>query len=196
MLNLLLAGRTKLRGFTLIEMLVAVAIAGVIIAAIAATTTQTLSVSASTANHEDVIKQLENALHYLDRDVQMAWPGHIGTDNPSPYPRAFSAGLTLRWQDFTDPNFDALADNQKHVVTYSVNTSTHDLYRLELVDNVQSSNLRLAQHVSSGAADSNYTFASGILSAKLTADTGGFKAASGSRTVQTMPRTNQPTPTP
>jgi prepilin-type N-terminal cleavage/methylation domain-containing protein len=71
------------RGFALIELMVALAITGVIGAVISVTVIQMMTVQASTQNRVDAVKQVESALHYINEDIQMAFPGQSSVNNSS-----------------------------------------------------------------------------------------------------------------
>lgn len=60
------------RGFTLYEMLVSLAILGVIIPVIGMSIFQVLSINTLTGNHLTAVKQVENALYRINRDAHMA----------------------------------------------------------------------------------------------------------------------------
>ena len=57
-------------GFTLIEVLIALAITGIISTAVVITIYQMQSVSASHYAHITAVNQVQNGLHYINRDVQ------------------------------------------------------------------------------------------------------------------------------
>jgi prepilin-type N-terminal cleavage/methylation domain-containing protein len=63
-------GRQK--GYTLVEILVAMAITAIIGTVITVSLSQTMAVSWSGNKHMVAIKQVENALFYINRDVQAA----------------------------------------------------------------------------------------------------------------------------
>ena len=60
------------RGFTLIEILVAMIITVAIGAVVTTAVTEVTRVSAKSLNHQAAITQMENGVHYLSRDAQQA----------------------------------------------------------------------------------------------------------------------------
>jgi prepilin-type N-terminal cleavage/methylation domain-containing protein len=59
-------------GFTLIEIVVAMGVAGIILGAITSTFYQILMNNTRNTAHVMAVKQVENSLHFMLRDVQMA----------------------------------------------------------------------------------------------------------------------------
>jgi prepilin-type N-terminal cleavage/methylation domain-containing protein len=59
-------------GFTLVETLIVVAISSIIAVIITSSISQIISVNNFNKNHMEAIKQVENALQYINRDVQVA----------------------------------------------------------------------------------------------------------------------------
>jgi prepilin-type N-terminal cleavage/methylation domain-containing protein len=80
------------RGFTLVEMLIVLAIAGIVTAAATMTIIQVISGSSSSSNHMTAVRQVQNAGFWVSRDAQMAQ-----SVAPAPYPDGFP--LTLTWTD-------------------------------------------------------------------------------------------------
>jgi prepilin-type N-terminal cleavage/methylation domain-containing protein len=79
---------TKNAGFTLIEVMVAVAITAIIGVVLTASIFQIMTVQSSTKDRVDAVKQVENALHYVNQDAQMAFPGQSPVNNSSNYFRS------------------------------------------------------------------------------------------------------------
>jgi prepilin-type N-terminal cleavage/methylation domain-containing protein len=171
------------KGFTLIELLIALAIVAVVGTVLAATITQLIVVQAADKNHMEVVDQLQNAMHYINRDAQTAWPGKVDADNGSSYPTplAFSGhSLILEWRDYTDPAYTPDAPNKKHVITYSVNNG--ELKRSETVDSGAPVVSILARDID--GANSSYSYNNAVLTIKLTSAISGVKSATETRTLQ------------
>jgi prepilin-type N-terminal cleavage/methylation domain-containing protein len=186
------------QGFTLVELIVAVAITGFIAASLSLSISQLFSVSVADRNRMEAVKQVENALHYINRDVQMARGALIYTrvdeyGNPDaisftetvPSPLSIYTGLDLHglvlyWKDY---EVDPLEDN---LVEYSLEGT--DLKRTHYTGNppVISTVNTVASHVVS--VDSSYSYDGTILTANVNADVGGYQPAPESRTLQVKPR--------
>ena len=97
------------KGFTLIEVMIAVAIMGIIMPVIAMTTTALLTNHQQANDHNVILHQVQNAGYWISRDVQMA--KDVIFDDPSGFP------LTLDIPVDTDENnnysVDYLFDGNK-----------------------------------------------------------------------------------
>jgi prepilin-type N-terminal cleavage/methylation domain-containing protein len=106
-------------GFTLTELILAIAIAGIITGGITMTIFQVFSGSARTSNHMTAVRQVQNAGYWVSLDTQMAKivdaPGATG------FP------LTLTWTDWANDDhqvvYSLLADN-KLQRSHSINDGT------------------------------------------------------------------------
>lgn len=86
------------RGFTLIELMIAIAITGAISAGVTMTITQMFDQSARSSARMTAIKQLENASFYINRDGQMAQTVEVADPDPDGFP------LTLTWVEWDSNN--------------------------------------------------------------------------------------------
>jgi prepilin-type N-terminal cleavage/methylation domain-containing protein len=159
----------KKRGFTLLEMLVAIAIGALIVGAIAAVFSQTLTVSTSSSNREEAVKRVENAMHWIDRDGQMASRDLIAQTPPIPN------FLVLTWTTF---------DNDTHVVTYSISNSV--LKRSEKINGGAAKTTTIADSIDSTGC--SYLFDGKTLIVNLKASVSGFRSATETRTLYVIPR--------
>lgn len=82
------------RGFTLVEMIIVLAIVGVIAGGTTMTVFQVINGSASTSNHMTAIRQVQNAGYWVSRDAQMAQ-----IVEPALSPDLDGFPLTLTWTD-------------------------------------------------------------------------------------------------
>jgi len=83
------------RGFTLIELMVALAITGLITGSITMTIFQVFSGNARTNNHITAVRQVQNAGYWVSRDSQMA---QSVFPTEAPYPDG--CPLTLTWTEW------------------------------------------------------------------------------------------------
>ena len=95
------------RGFTLIEVLIAIAVTALIIGGITMAIFQTFTVSARNTSHMTAVRQVQNAGYWISQDAQMAQEVAPAAD---PDPDGFP--LTLTWTEWVDETVN--------VVTYSI----------------------------------------------------------------------------
>jgi len=84
------------KGFTLIELMVAIAISSVITGGITMTIFQVIIGSARTNNHMIAVRQAQNAGYWVSHDAQMAQSVGLGASSGFP--------LTLTWTDWNTNN--------------------------------------------------------------------------------------------
>jgi prepilin-type N-terminal cleavage/methylation domain-containing protein len=95
-----LGGKNR-TGFTLIELLAAMAITAIIGVALTTSIFQMMTIQSSTKDRVDAVMQLENAMHYVNQDAQMAFPSQTSINTNSNYfeltslTSAISVGSTL-----------------------------------------------------------------------------------------------------
>lgn len=92
------------RGFTLIELIIVIALSGVITGAITMAIFQVISISARSDNHMIAVKQVQNAGYWVSLDAQMAQSIELSGTS--------TFVLTLTWIN--------LDDDDKHEVVYSL----------------------------------------------------------------------------
>jgi prepilin-type N-terminal cleavage/methylation domain-containing protein len=107
----------KRNGFTLIETLIALAITGVVAAAVVTTMYQVQNVSNLHYANIIAVSQVENAVHYMNRDIQSA-------QVVAPH-GAFGFPLNLTWVDWNT--------NVTNTVTYSLQSDTPPLTTYSIV---------------------------------------------------------------
>jgi prepilin-type N-terminal cleavage/methylation domain-containing protein len=163
--------------FTLVELVVAVAISGIMIAGITTAIVQSITVSAANKTRMEAIKQVENAIHWIERDVQMASSKSISPNNST----VTSFPLSLRWPDFSD--------DSTHAVSYTIVNGI--LQRNEVITDmdghvISNSSTRIASNVITG--NCNYIFDGSILELNIKVDVNGYKPATELRTLYVIPR--------
>jgi prepilin-type N-terminal cleavage/methylation domain-containing protein len=170
-----LIGRSQ-RGFTLIELLIAVAITGAITGGLAMSIFQTFDYSARGNARMTCVKQVENAVHWLSRDAQMAQVMETDELDPDGFP------LTLTWTEW---------DNTRHQATYFIDGS--ELKRSHVEDGIPLADYVVARYVADDPALTNCSFseADRVLTFEITAVVTGYpEDVSETREVKITPRTS------
>ncbi len=157
------------RGYTLNEMLVALAILGLIAPVIGMSIFQVLSVNELTGNHMTAVKQVESAMYWISHDAQMAQT--VQTSGGSGFP------LNLAWVEW---------DNTSNNVTYSI--QNNELQRARSVNGGQPTNTVVARHINSDLQATNCQFNSSVLTFKITASLGGYRPKSETRVGEVVPK--------
>lgn len=152
------------KGATLVELLATIVIASVISILVSTLVIQIINVNAANSSRMSAVKQVENALHYLNRDIQMASPMQTQLPTSGTFP------LTLKWTDYLD-------NNNEHIVTYAI--SDGKLQRTETVAGTEQSFIIVANCVD--AAITGYTFDGEVVTISLTVTVDGFKPATETR---------------
>lgn len=159
------------KGFTLVETLIAVAIVAIIGSVIATTLVQVITVQAADSNRTEAYKQVENALHYINRDAQMsAWLD--GQSTPGYFP------ITLHWDEF-----DAVTSQFVDLaVTYSI--VDNKLVRSQLKSGTTTVTM-IASHIdTTGTLTTCSLNANRTLAVQITASVVGYKSATETRAIE------------
>ncbi|MFC1902239.1 type II secretion system protein J [Chloroflexota bacterium] len=158
------------RGFSLIEILAALAITSLIGVGASFTSIQILNQSSYNNNYTTASRHTMNAIYWVSRDAQMSQT--IEPDGASGFP------LTLSWTEW---------DNSAHQTTYSIVDDT--LIRSHSVDGGTSSETLVAQYVNSASENTTCAFSSGIVTLKITTSVGeGTRTLSVSKVREITPR--------
>lgn len=136
-------------GFVLLELLVVCAIAGLVASAVTMAVFQTFNVSTRNTNHMTAVKQVENAIHSLSRDVQMAQT--VFPDVNYGFP------LNLTWIEW---------DNTLNQVTYTI--GGNELQRSHSVNGLPVGGITVARYVDPNPAMTTCNYTGGILTYKFT----------------------------
>jgi prepilin-type N-terminal cleavage/methylation domain-containing protein len=163
------------KGFTLIELVIALAITGAITSGITMSIFQTLNYDARGKARMVAVKQVENAVHHIIRDVQMAQivEPDLSTDG---FP------LTLTWVEW---------DNTENEVIYS--KAAGELRRSHSEDSGIPQEAAVARYLNSDAAATNCAFDDDEwrFTLKVTATVVGYpEDISETRDVEVTPRPN------
>jgi len=152
------------RGFTFIELLIALAITGLIASALTMTIYQVITVPIQSSNHMTAVKQVESAIHWLNRDVQQAQILEVGEDAGFP--------LSLTWVEW---------DNTVHQITYTIEDG--ELERAHSIDGAEPTRSIVALCIESDPLQTNCQFndVDGVLTFRITASITGFKPSTETR---------------
>jgi len=149
------------KGFTFIDMIIAIAITGIIGVGTTGAIAQVFNQSTQSSVHMTAIKQVENALYSISRDAHMAQI--VATDSgDSGFP------LDLSWGEW--------ASGTDHQVTYSIEDGK--LKRSHSINGGDPDEITVAQDINPDAQITNCELADRVLTLKITATVG-----DGSRTV-------------
>jgi prepilin-type N-terminal cleavage/methylation domain-containing protein len=157
------------KGFTLVELLIALAIFAVIAVGLTTSVKQVMTINASTVSRETAIKQVENAVQFISRDAQQAQT----VTTPSG-----SFQLNLAWTSWSSISY---------AVNYYLDGST--LMRRSAVG-ASIDVTKVAENINTdaGMTTCSWSETSGILNVQITVTTGGFKSASETRSFQIKTR--------
>ena len=167
----------KQRGFTLIELVIAIAITGAITGGITMSIFQTLDYNARSNARMVAVKQVENALHFINRDVQMAQ-----IVEPAAAPDADGFPLTLTWVEWSGVS---------NVVVYRV--EGNELKRSRSQDGGAATETTVARYIDSDPSNTYCAFdgTEWMFTIKITATVSGYpEEISETREVRITPRTS------
>jgi prepilin-type N-terminal cleavage/methylation domain-containing protein len=179
MRNILKITTRESPGFTLVELLVVLAIMAIIGTGIGATVNQVIDMNSAAVNHMQAIKQVENAIYYLNRDVPMAQ-----TITTNSIPGELLTMTYREWGKEPTPTICPL-----HTITYSIVTpldgSPKYLERRETIDPGQmtAKNTIVANFIDDASGQTNCSYDSNLkqLLITLTSTVDGYKPATETR---------------
>jgi prepilin-type N-terminal cleavage/methylation domain-containing protein len=157
--------RLNQRGFTLIELLMSITLTAIIAGVLITTLSQMVTVSWAGNKHMQAIKQVENALFYINRDVQSA----------------ASISTTGVW----------LVINRRDGSSLSYSLITQPDGSVNLKRSQSGVNQVVARHIDTSPGLTQCSYANGLLRVRLTASLTGLGAASETRDLVIYPRLNQ-----
>jgi len=158
------------KGFTMVELLIAVAITAVIVGSVTTVIFQVFTGNTRTSNHMTAVRQVQNAGYWVSHDVQMA--NSVNATGAAGFPLLLT---WVKWEDGTSDN-----------VTYALTSS--QLVRTEKVGAGLPKTTVVARYITQ--ASCNLT--SGRLIFNVTATVGsGSLAKSETRVYEIVPRPSQ-----
>lgn len=141
-------------GLTVIELLVVVAVVGMIGTGVAAGITHMFGVTSRNSDHAAALTQVRNAGYWIRRDARMAQMVQVDA-GASGFP------LTLSWVAW---------DGSQHAVTYAIEQG--QLKRRHSVNGGTPNTLLAADFIDADPAATSCQFAAGILTVRITAAPG------------------------
>jgi len=160
------------KGFTLIELLIGIAIAGILASGIAMGIFTIFDINARSNSSMTAVKEVENAIHWITRDTQMAQQVVLDPGN-SGFP------IVLSWVDW---------DSNSHSVTYSIVSG--ELRRIYSLNGDEPTTTVIVNHIDPASLMTNCQLTPGVLTYTITATTGGFRPASETRSFNIILRSN------
>ena len=155
-------------GFTLIEILVGMALTGILIVGIVVTIFQVNVGTAQNKNSMYALRQVQTAGYYFSRDTLQA-------DCIGIYPADNGFPVTLTWYD--------PGTSENHSIKYEYDSNTRYLTRTDLINN---STTRVADNIDSTTSFTNN--GTGYFILTVTAETSGYQPAIATRTYEIEPR--------
>jgi prepilin-type N-terminal cleavage/methylation domain-containing protein len=169
------------KGFTLIELAIAMAISGLIAGAVTMTMFQIVDTSGRTSNHMTVVRQVQSAGYWVSKDAQMAQVITTGAEEDDGFP------LDLKWTEW--------GGNTYHI-TYTLEDMSggvpkKELQRVEVKNegsvDEETKNIIVAKFIDSSSTSCEYT--DGKLTFKVKATLGdGSVVQTETRTYEIIPR--------
>ena len=164
------------KGFTLIELIVAIAITALIIGVIVMSIFQVFIVNALSSNHMLAVRQVQNAGYWINHDVQMAQQEPVIVNSGGVLESIF-----LTWEGW---------DSTLHEVTYTLEDT--ELKRSYWNDTGETSEILVAQYINPDSAKTKCDFTGGVLTLTVTAAVGTWpKVESETRIYEIIPRPDQ-----
>jgi type II secretory pathway pseudopilin PulG len=159
------------RGITLVETIIAVAIAAIIGGGVVMGIGQTVNTSARNSDHTVATKELRNVVHWVKRDAKMAQTVEVD-------PGISGLPIVFSWVEW---------DNSEHEVTY--NLVGEKMVRSHVIDGGAPVDLIVANYMNTDTALTNCEFSSGVLTFLVTVTVGeGSNAMTESQEFKVDPR--------
>jgi prepilin-type N-terminal cleavage/methylation domain-containing protein len=154
-------------GFTLIELIVALAITGLLAGGLSATIFQVLNGNAQSSSQMNVVRQVQNAGYWISQDTLMAQI--VARSGATGFP------LTLTWTEFG-------VDEDEHQVVYTL--VADQLKREHYTNSVLDATTFIARYINSISCEGD----SDELTLTVSASLDGYRPASETRTYSIIPR--------
>ena len=150
------------KGFTLLELIIAIAIAGLITAGITVAIMQIMTINHRASNHMVAVRQVQQAGKEVSKDALQCQNVTCGADSGFP--------LTLNWTDWEGANYTV-------VYTFQTMPSSPDLMMLQRSQSINGTPqtpapLTVAEHIDSEQTNCVWNATAGTLVFKVTARLG------------------------
>jgi len=163
------------KGFTLIELAVAMAIGGIIAGSVTMTIFQIVDSSGRTSNHMTAIRQVRSAGYWVSHDALMSQQEPVIVNGGG----GELESITLTWDEW--------GTNDSHEVVYSLDGD--GLQRTYSINSVVSDDSIIAEFIDLDPENTSCEYTAGKLTFKITAQVGAGSAAQiESRTYEVIPR--------
>ncbi len=165
------------KGFTLVELVMAMAVTAIIASAVTTVIYQVFNMNARSSNHMVAVRQVQNAGYWVSHDAQMAQSTNVtGADF-----------LVLKWTDW---------NNGQNQVTYTLENASGGVKNLRRTYSIDSgsgpvvqTNFLVGQYINPDPALTSCNFTSNKLTFTVTATVGtGSKAERETRKYEVKPR--------
>jgi type II secretory pathway pseudopilin PulG len=153
----------------MVELIVAVAIVGAITSGLAMVIFQITDVSSRSSTRQTLVRDVENAVHWINRDAQMSQT--VTPTGLSGFP------LTLTWTEW---------DNTSNSVTYIV--QDNELRRLHTINGGQPVTIVVSRYLDETSNMTNVQYSGGSFTFRVTSFIGGYRPSSESRSIKVLPR--------
>jgi len=154
------------KGFTLIELMIAIAIGGLIAGSVTMTIFQIVDSSGRTSNHMTAIRQVQSAGYWVSHDALMAQDVVIADESVDD-PDGTRFPFTLTWSDWTN--------NEVHTVVYSI--VGDEIQRAHSVNSVAEDTNVVAEFIDPDPANTSCEYTNGKLTFTVTVQVGAGSAA-------------------
>jgi prepilin-type N-terminal cleavage/methylation domain-containing protein len=176
-----LSGRLQ-KGFTLVELLVAIAVGSIISLAVIGSIAQLLNGSTRSSNHMAAVRQVQNAGYWVSRDAAMS----SSTNTTTGYPDF----LIFKWT-----NWDGVRNQVRYVLEHTAG-DLNNLRRIQTVNDNEIGSTLVGQYIyydgSTSGTYASYPPNSGNMTFTVIATVGtGVKASTERRTYEVKPRPGQ-----
>ncbi len=167
-------GKCKVRSgnqkaFTIIELLIGIAVIGILAPVLGLSIVHMTNVNASASNQMLAVKQVERAVYWISRDTQMAQS--IQTGGGSGFP------LNLYWK-----SWDSTSTN----VTYSIQDD--EIIRSYSINGAEPTDMVVGQYIDVDEEATNCQYDDIALTFKITVTTGGYRSISETRECIVIPK--------